>query len=878
MLRLLRHLRARVRYRHFEHDLAEEIEFHRAMKEAELRAGGLAPSDARAAAARALGNVTLMREDARSVWIARWLEHGWQDLRYAVRGLRRQPGFAATAIGILGVSTGLLTTLVVFADASLLQPWRVPDAGRIRLIRPAGPSSDGFAGMRVPEYLALRSELTSWTSLSLTLRGPDQNVTFDNGATDRVDTLYVSSDYFETLDLRLARGRGFTAEDDAFDSPAGVAVISHRLWRTHLGSDPAAIGRHVRLGSRPFTIVGVTPDGFLDGHGSRREIWVPLSMWLDGRSLEERRAYLDPRHPSTPLNVVGRMASGVSDERAAAELNAFTTAYRREAGLEIPGYRLLDTRPISRSSLAADEDVQILALVALALVMVQLLACTNVGNLLLARALARQREIAVRLALGAGRRRIVLQLLTESSVLILLSTALGLLIASLAARFVVNLIPEMGERPEYFVPGVATFTVLAGAGALSTLAAGLAPALRATRTSMFALASHRQSHTRGGLGLQQALLGAQIVLATILLSGAGLLTQAVRHALASDPGFRVEEFHEVSFSLPGRFDRDRQVAFHTRMYEQTRSAAWPEIAFTDFHPIDDAPTSLVLHVPDGSGTRLESVLSRPVSTNYFDVLGVGLLAGRMPAPGSGGREIVINRRAADLLWPGEDPLGKSIATGSRSDSLITRVVVGLAPDLPGRTIADRRPIAYPSSNFAGSHGAHFIVRSTDRRASARLETLASSLEPGVVTTSAPLAESVAETMLPARMGGMVAWAIGALALALATVGAFGVFAYAVEQRRRELGIRMALGARAREVIWHVVRSTQLPLLAGLTLGVGIAAAGAPLLGAHLYGLSPFDPVAYVQVAATLAAASALATWAPARRATRVNPAEVLRAE
>jgi hypothetical protein len=202
-------------------------------------------------------------------------------------------------------------------------------------------------------------------------------------------------------------------------------------------------------------------------------------------------------------------------------------------------------------------------------------------------------------------------------------------------------------------------------------------------------------------------------------------------------------------------------------------------------------------------------------------------------------------------------------------------VVGLVPDLPGRTIADRRPTAYPMSSFVRSY---VIVRSTEPDVAARLEALASRIEPGVVTTSRPLRESAAETMLPARIGGWVAWAIGALALMLATVGAFGVFAYAVEARRREVGIRMALGARASEVIVHVLRTTQTPVVAGASAGVVVAAAAAPLLGAHLYGLSPFDPVAYLQVALILASASALATWIPARRAARVNPAEVLKAE
>jgi hypothetical protein len=264
-----------------------------------------------------------------------------------------------------------------------------------------------------------------------------------------------------------------------------------------------------------------------------------------------------------------------------------------------------------------------------------------------------------------------------------------------------------------------------------------------------------------------------------------------------------------------------------------------------------------------------------VSPNYFDVLGVRLLAGRTPQPGGATPEVVINRRMADLFWPGESPLGKTIDTGFRADAIVSRVVVGIAPDLPGRTIVDRRPTVYPPTSFVRPL---LVVRSLDPDVVDRLAQLVASLQPDAAVTATRSSESAAETMLPARIGGQVAWGIGALALVLATVGAFGVFAFVVEQRRREVGIRMALGARASEVVWHVLRSTQAPVLAGAVIGVGIALAAAPLLGAYLYGLSPFDPVAYLQVALIVGAAGALATWIPARRATRVNPAEVLRAE
>jgi predicted lysophospholipase L1 biosynthesis ABC-type transport system permease subunit len=254
---------------------------------------------------------------------------------------------------------------------------------------------------------------------------------------------------------------------------------------------------------------------------------------------------------------------------------------------------------------------------------------------------------------------------------------------------------------------------------------------------------------------------------------------------------------------------------------------------------------------------------------------VPLLAGRMPAPDPAAREIVVNRLAATLLWPGENPVGKVINTGFRADALTTRSVVGLVPDLPTESVVKATAVAYGTSALFRPL---FLVRSRDPLVATRLETIAKSLEPAATVSSRPLTEVVADSLYFTRVGSQVAWAIGAIGLVLATVGAFGVFAYAVEERRREVGIRMALGARAPQVIALVLRTTQMTLVMGLVAGVLLAGAASPLLHSYLYGLSPYDPVAYAQVVVILAAAAGLATWLPARRATRVNPAEALRAE
>jgi hypothetical protein len=342
------------------------------------------------------------------------------------------------------------------------------------------------------------------------------------------------------------------------------------------------------------------------------------------------------------------------------------------------------------------------------------------------------------------------------------------------------------------------------------------------------------------------------------------------------PGFPIAEVQEVTIDIPGAGNqRERRAAFYGQLFEQTRSAEWPPIALADFAPIDDAPYVLSMHLTTPSGTRVQTVRSRPVSSNYFDVLGVPLLAGRMPAPNPGAREIVVNRLAATLLWPGENPIGKVVNTGFRADALTTRVVVGLVPDLPTESVVKSTAVAYGTSALFRPI---FLVRSRDSHVVTRLEMIAKSLEPAATVTGRPLTEAVADSMYFTRVGSQVAWAIGAIGLLLATVGAFGVFAYAVEERRREVGIRMALGARAPQVIALVLRATQTTVAIGLGVGVLLSGAASPLLRSYLYGLSPYDPVAYLQVAVILAAAAGIATWLPARRAIRINPAEALRAE
>jgi putative ABC transport system permease protein len=890
MFRFLRRLRARVKYRHFERDLAEEIETHRVLRQADLVNSGLSPEDARATSYRDLGNVRVAREDARAIWIARWLDSARQDLRYALRGLRRRPGFALTAISILGLSTGLLSAVVLFADSTLLRPWRVPQPERVGLIRSTVNTADGLGVMRIAEYSEIHTRLKAWTGIALVLRGDPSTLTFEDGAMETVGTLAITPNYFDTLALPIHLGRTFDSREADPLLPQRVVIISYRLWQTRLHGDPGAIGASVRLGSDAYTIVGVAPEGFLDGIDSRNEAWLPFSLEL-ADTAEKRRAYLDPHHRLPPnLMVIGRIGPGYSREQALAELRQTSATYRTANRVDDSRFGLTDTRPFSLGFARADW-VGALELATMALVLVQLLACANVGNLMLAGAMMRRQEIAVRFAIGAGRARVLRQLLTEAAVLVVLAAALGFTTAMLLPRVLLSALPAwVRQRPEFYAPGQATYLMLGAVIVVSTLIVAVAPALRSANAGLATIASDRHGNTRGGAFLRRVLLGAQIALATVLLSGAALLTRGVSRAMALDTGFPIHEFQDVELSLPFRakptdgvviFSSDtaagqQRQAFFRELFAEMQEPGWPPNAFANVLPIDANDSSgLLARVIDSGGVQDLIVKRRDVSPNYFQTLGVPLSRGRMPSPASDGREVVLNESAARLLFPNADPVGKSFNTLDGPHVLKPVAVVGLVRDLPITSLVDTAPTAYAAASWMFGH---LLVRSLDPTVASRVTSIARRLDPDTTVAAYPLSDSVATTLDNARMGGLAAWAISAIGLILATIGAFGVFACAVEERRREVGIRMALGARGSQVVAFVLKSSQGTMLAGLAGGVSITLALSPVLHAYLYGLSAFDPITYLEVAAILAAAGTLATWIPARRATRINPVEALRAD
>ncbi len=868
----LRRLRARWRYRHFQEDVAREIETHRAMTQSALEQSGVEKDAARTQAARTLGNVTLMREEARSVWIAAWLESLWQDVRYAFRLLRRQPGFTAAVVAILALGSALVTVLFTAGYGLFYRPWPVPDPDRVVMLR-ARPATTvrEYGSIQIAEFRYLEAQTTTLSPLALMSRSYTGSLTYRGERRAEARLINVSRGYFDLLGSTIVAGRGFTADEFDYTRPAAVAILSRSLWR-QLGDDPAILGQTIDISRMRLTVVGVSSaENFVEITGSRYDLALPLPAQALGGTAEDLAMFTDPRRRSAVLSLAGRLKPGVSQAAAAAELTTLAQQFRTAEQLPPITVTVFDTRPINGPYRAS--SFEIARLILLALVLVQVLACANVGNLLLARGLSRGREMAIRQAIGAGRPRLIRQLLIEAGVLAVAAGSIGLALA-FAVGPIMGAIGGGEVRAEAFAPDAPVLLFCLGLALWTTLVAGLAPALRVTRRRLTPALGERSGPGPDSLRLRRLLLGTQIALATVLLAGAGLLTRAVSHASSSDPGFALRELRAIDIRLP-QGSLSRTEAFFRDLRPALALSDLPPIAFTEQAPLTDSRVVNYLRRQDDTSGSPMAFRRNGVSPNYFEVTGVPLVTGRAPAAYEQ-KELVISEAVARHFWPGgESPIGKVLLSGFTTRELQPLTIVGVARDVSVNSIAEPEPSVYQGAQYGRVTG---LVRDLSPAIVERVRTVAASVDPTATVRGYPLSDNIRASLSTAILGGRIAWGIGALGLLLATIGAFGVFAYAVEERRREIGIRLALGARRAHVIRAVWSTSQRAMVFGLVAGGVLAAGGAQLLRRFLHGLSPFDPLAYAQIALILIAAGALATWLPARRAARVDPAVTLKAE
>lgn len=800
-----------------------------------------------------------------SLW--RWIASVPQDLRYAVRSLGSQPVFTgmtllALIVGI-GVNTGLFTAL----NATLFRPWDVPDAKRVVHLRSLHPRV-GYGGLPI-------ASAAHFEANARTIEGAFAQVfsqmTLDDGPAERpVEVALVSRGYFDILGVGMRAGRSFIEGEDVPGAPAPVVVMSHGLWEDRYSADPDVVGGSVRIEGVTFTVVGIAGERFLGTGSGTTDLWVPLGSLL----------LLRPTNPSNLArltdpewccyDVFARLSPGTGHDQAAAELS---TLFRRfsvgaaqdSIGIAVIGTALFD-HPDERPRVA-----RILAISLSAFGAILLLSCANVSNMLLARGTARQREISVRLAIGASRGRVIRQLLTESLLLAGVAGGVSLLLAPVLPVLAMRL---RGQRLPGNLDLTPDGTVLAYAVGISVLAAlafGLAPAMRSTRLSVGENLSGHSSRISRRFRLEGVLIGGQVAVSVALLMTAGLLLRGLDRAASLDLGFRTDGVSAVSVLLPrNRYDPAGERAFFDELLQRFQSGG-VQVGMTSLVPLGNARNFTDFVVPGAAMDPAPLMPVHDVAAGYFDVLEIPISVGRSFRPDD--RElgaIIVNESLARAYWPDGSAVSRSVTIGDRQ-----REIVGVVPDAQLDGVGSRGPMYFSpfTANSQGVGVPPVILVTSDGAASVVAAVRAAESDATIETI--PLSEQADRSLGGARGAARIAAVLAWVALLLATSGVYGVISYSVEQRRREIGTRIALGARPREVVGLVLRRTGRPVAIGLAAGLLISAGASWALRSQLYGLNPLDPTAVAGVVTILVLAGAAACVIPARRAVRVDPVATL---
>jgi putative ABC transport system permease protein len=801
-----------------------------------------------------------------------WVDSVCQDVRHAVRNLRRQPGFTLLALSILTIGIGLNTALFTLFREAILQPWSgIADPSRVVRVHVSDSDIGGLVGFSHPEYRYLSEHARSVTGLAA---WRNETVRFGDSADSDTRITLTTANFFHLLTGPMERGRGFLPEEDAPGAPLPVAVLSADLWRRKLGGDPDVIGRTVRLDGIPFRVIGIAPRTFAGSEGSTTSVWVPLRAITLLRPNDPRKRGID-EPANCCSHVAGRLAPGVTYEQAASELGLLSARFRRS--VEAKDHPVI----VSETSMVPERERMTVmmsgAVGFVALLLVLLLACANIGNLLLARAAARVREIGVRLSLGASRGRVVRQLLTESAVLAFAAGAAGLFFA-LQAVPILRAIVGSPDGPSVEAAGAnVDWLVLLctfGTAGLACLAFGLAPALHATRPNVTMALRSGDALTTARQPLRNLLLAMQVTVSVIFLACAGLLVRGVQKAYTIDLGFSLNDVMMAEIDLPANaYDDARKGTFLKQVAAQLRTPDGLPIGVATWEPLGGSRGSSSVRHPGQTADEARQVRSMGVSPGYFDVLRIPIVAGRnFAADQTEPRFVVVNQRFAGMFWPGQDPIGKRFL--SRYKDPVEREVIGVVKDVFTEHIGVVEPMFY--TMFGGALEPKLLMRTTDTAALARISGVVASLDSRARLRLIPLAANFADEIAMSRRTAVMAGTFGSLALTLVSIGMFGIFAYLVRQRTREIGIRMALGAQPGDVVRLVLAGNARPLVIGVLLGVAGAAGSARLLQSLMFGLSPFDPLVHAGVASLLALAGVAASYVPVRRAVRIDPVIALR--
>jgi predicted permease len=868
--------------RHHDVRLTEEIEAHIAMLVDEHVRAGLSPTEARAAAMRDFGGVAQLREAHRDARRLAWLESIWRDVQHGARALRRSPTFTVAVVLTLALGIGANATIFTLVNALLFRPLPVQNADRLTVFARERPDGETMV-FSFAEFTAIRTDASRWSNV-VAVRPAVLSLTTADQRTDRIDVSFVSENYFDALGLRPSAGSVFPATDPSAHAADAVIVLSDAFWQRRFQRDPSVIGKTVSIGGLPVTIVGVGPRGFT-GDSVFQNINGFLPLHAAGFPMMAR----------TALRVLGFLDPRVTLDQANASLAGLSTSFA-QARHEAPEHVRLAAfweryaRPTPHA--ARPEIAMAIFFGALAL-LVLLLACVNVANLLLARALARQPELALRAALGASRGRLARHLFIETLLVVFAAGGAGILIGEWTAHGIGAALPpalapfgsQLGLALDWRVAAFALVSMAATAVVVGTL-----PAWRMTRAPGHLLQRVSRTTTARRAGLGRALTAAQIAGSIVLLVIAGLFSRSLSATRHNSFGFddrNVFDFSinasESGYANPRAGAIDDAMLVRVQAMPGVLSAALAQSVpmtgdFSEGQIFPDTPLADPAHAMDEIGYGA-------ISPAYFETLRIPLQTGRpflSTDTSSSLRVAIVNRTMADRYWP-QGAIGRTFRVNN--DAAAPVQVIGVVADVKNYgAMQDDSPFFYlPIAQHPTPH-VTLHVRSTLPPATvfaavmSQIHAVAPDVIPSRVQTLTAAIDDAPDGLLMFRLGTGLATSFGLLGLALAIVGVFGVVAYGASQRTREMAVRLALGATARDIHREVLRMGGVVVGAGLAIGVVLAAFAATLTANLYVGVPALDPLTFIGAAAIVAAAALIACDIPARRAMRADPIVALRAD
>jgi predicted permease len=870
----------------FEHEMGDELQFHLETRAAELQESGLSREEALRSAKQEFGSVQLAREDSREAWQFRWLEELASDLRVGFRMLRRNPGFSALAVLCLTLGIGANAAVFSWVEGLLFRPYpSVVHQENLMALTGTAQGETGPTGLSWPDFLDLKRNCTLFDSFFVT-KIMGTTLSIGDRAEHETGSI-VSANYFDALGVQPILGRGFEPGEDTGRNAHPVTVISYQLWQGRFKGDPQIIGKTQRLNGVMHTIVGVAPQGFYGTFvGWAMQFWVPASMEeifeAGGYKLEDRGARW--------IESYVRLKPGVTAPQAQEELSAVASRLAIEYPLTNRGrgaklWALWQT-PFNNAGTLLPTLGIMLAVV----VFVLLIACANVGNLLLVRSFARRHEMSVRAALGAGRARLLKQLLTEGLILSGLAGTSGLLVAYWCRHALVLLFPARGGVSMY-LPGEIDARVLGlsmGVCLITTLLLGLVPAIQTSKIDLAGALKSEMGGVVGGYGkswVRSSLVVVQVSLSFVLLVGAGLLMQSLQKIRNGSPGFSTHGVLATMVDLLGAGYDER----HARIFQEelmNRVQALPGVesaSFARLTPLGYRSYSSSPIAVDGYQVPPEEqpvVEYNEVGPDYFATMGIPLVTGREFSKSddeTGALVAVVNETMANEFWKGKSPLGERVQVKGR-----WMRVVGVAKDSKYGNIREQpKPFFYVSlrQNFSSvitlSIRTPLLPENIASALAREIHALDGNLSPSEVIT---LREQVDRSTSPQQVAVTLLGVLGGLALLLAAIGLYGVMSYAVSQRTRELGLRMALGAESSDLLNLLMKYGLALTAGGVALGLVAALGLTRLLGNMLYKVGPRDPLAFGAAFLVMLLAALAACFVPALRAARTDPMRALREE